>query len=111
VTWALLRSATTRRLRSKHLLRKAVSGIGAPKKTKAGHLTTDTDIASLEGCCRQMAMEPYLNPFWQGLYAFNDGSSLEACPFPRQSDAARFWYEGFALAHALVYGRGRKSLR
>lgn len=56
-------------------------------------------------------MEPYLNPFWQGLYAFNDGSSLEACPFPRQSDAARFWYEGFALAHAFVYGRGRKSLR
>lgn len=54
-------------------------------------------------------MEPYHNPFWQGLYAFNDGSSLEDCPFPRQSDTAHFWYEGFALAHALVHGRGRKG--
>ena len=50
-------------------------------------------------------MEPYHNPFWQGLYAFNDGSSLKDCPFPRQSDAAHFWYEGFALMH----GRGRKG--
>ena len=55
-------------------------------------------------------METHLNPFWQGLYAFNDGSNLEDCPFPQHSDAARFWYEGFALAHALVNGRPRKGL-
>ena len=56
-------------------------------------------------------MEPSHNSFWQGLYAFNEGSGLEACPFPQHSSEARFWYEGFALAHALVNGRGRKGLR
>ena len=56
-------------------------------------------------------MEPPLNPFWQGLYAFNDGLTLEKCPFPPNSSDARFWYDGFALAHALVHGRGRKGSR
>lgn len=56
-------------------------------------------------------MESHLNPFWQGLYAFNGGSSLEACPFPGGSRDAYFWFEGFALAHALVHGRGCKGPR
>jgi hypothetical protein len=50
-------------------------------------------------------MESSLNPFWQGLYAFNGGSSLEACPFPQNSSDARFWYDGFALGDALVNRR------
>jgi len=40
-----------------------------------------------------------------------DGSRLEACPFSHNSIDARFWYVGFALAHSLVHGRGRKGLR
>jgi hypothetical protein len=56
-------------------------------------------------------MEVPRNTFWQGFYAFNDGSCLEACPFSHNSIDARFWYGGFALAHSLVHGRGRKGLR
>ena len=56
-------------------------------------------------------METDPNPFWQGFYAFNDGSSLEACPFQRGLSDAHFWYEGFALGHALVHGRGRRPPR
>ncbi|WP_404810511.1 ribosome modulation factor [Methylobacterium flocculans] len=50
-------------------------------------------------------MRESLNPFWRGLYAFNDGSSLDDCPYPRGSTEARFWCEGYALAHALANGR------
>jgi hypothetical protein len=56
-------------------------------------------------------MESSFNPFWQGVYAFNDGSSMEECPFPRGSSDAHFWNEGFALAHALVNGRSGKGPR
>lgn len=52
-----------------------------------------TDIASSNTYRPQVAMEPSSNPFWQELYAFNDGSSLEDCPFPYQSDDAHFWYD------------------
>jgi hypothetical protein len=63
------------------------------------------DIASPRTRFRRVHMESSFNPFWQGVYAFNDGSGLEACPFPRGSSEAYFWQEGFDLAHALVNGR------
>ena len=56
-------------------------------------------------------MDATLNPFWQGFYAFNDGLSLEECPFAQHLSDTKFWYDGFTLAHSLVHGRGRKGLR
>lgn len=72
--------------------------INGPKATK---------IASSQARFRRVHMESSFNPFWQGVYVFNDGSGLKACPFPRGSSEAYFWNEGFALAYALVNSRER----
>ncbi|MHC2019706.1 hypothetical protein [Methylobacterium sp. CM6247] len=43
-------------------------------------------------------------PFWVGFEAFNQGDTLDECPYQRGSDESDMWSEGFRLASNLVVG-------